>query len=82
MKAKSLFITWITCTVILGFSMQQLIAADTPKYTTEIPPSITTPDSEETRLGTLEFFDGMPSEKTAQLAYDGSFELNDIELMK
>ena len=28
MKAKSLFITWITCTVILGLSMQQLIAFD------------------------------------------------------
>jgi hypothetical protein len=28
------------------------------KMTTEIPPQITTPDSVETRLGTLKFFDG------------------------
>ena len=41
-----------------------------PKYVTDIPPSITTPDSVETRLGTLRFFDGMPDGKTVQLAYD------------
>ena len=41
-----------------------------PKYATDIPPSITTPDSVETRLGTLRFFDGMPDEKTARLVYD------------
>ena len=48
------------------------IQADTakPKYATAIPSSVTTPDSVETRLGTLRFFDGMPDEKTAQLAYD------------
>ncbi len=41
-----------------------------PKYATDIPAAITTPDSVETRLGTLNFFDGMPDEKTVQLAYD------------
>ena len=30
------------------------------KMTTDIPPEITTPDSVETRLGTLIFFDGFP----------------------
>ena len=29
-----------------------------------IPPSITTPDKVETRLGTLDFKDGMPSNAT------------------
>lgn len=41
-----------------------------PKYATDIPPSITTPDSVSTRLGTLRFFDGMPDAKTAELVYD------------
>lgn len=41
-----------------------------PKYTTDIPPSITTPNSVKTRLGTLQFFDGMPDAKTAEAAYD------------
>ena len=40
------------------------------EFRTDIPPSITTPDSVETRLGTLRFFDGMPDQQTAQLVYD------------
>ncbi|UCG67777.1 MAG: DUF1254 domain-containing protein, partial [Deltaproteobacteria bacterium] len=40
------------------------------KMTTEIPESITTPDTVETRIGTLEFFDGIPTKKTAELVYD------------
>ena len=43
--------------------------ADAPKMkmTTPIPPSITTPDSVETRLGRLKFFDGIPDEATVVL---------------
>jgi len=40
------------------------------KMTTEIPASITTPDSVETRLGMLRFFDGFPDEATVQTVYD------------
>ncbi len=35
----------------------------------EIPPSITTPDRMETRIGVLEFKDGAPTEKTTQDVY-------------
>jgi hypothetical protein len=35
-----------------------------------IPPSITTPDKVESRLGTLEFKDGAPSKATSEKAYD------------
>ena len=40
------------------------LAADkdvTPGYNHNIPEEIMTPDKVETRIGTLEFFDGMPS---------------------
>jgi len=40
------------------------------KMTTEIPESILTPDKVETSLGTFEFFDGFPTEATAQKCYD------------
>ena len=40
------------------------------KMTTAIPEAITTPDRVETRIGTLEFFDGIPTKKTAELVYD------------
>jgi hypothetical protein len=47
-------------------------AAPPPKLTmtTEIPESITTPDRVETRIGTLEFYDGIPTRETSQLVYD------------
>jgi hypothetical protein len=40
------------------------------KMTTDIPPEITTPDSVETRLGTLKFHDGFPDDATVQKVYD------------
>ena len=45
-------------------------AAPKMKMTTDIPPEITTPDSVDTRIGTLRFFDGFPDDKTTQLVYD------------
>jgi hypothetical protein len=36
------------------------------KMTTDIPASITTPDSVETRLGTFKFRDGVPDDATIQ----------------
>jgi uncharacterized protein DUF1254 len=41
-----------------------------PKMATDIPPEITTPDSVDTRLGTLKFFDGFPDDATIQKVYD------------
>ncbi len=37
----------------------------TPGYNTKIPEHIMTPDRVETRIGTLEFFDGIPTKETA-----------------
>ena len=45
-------------------------AAETFKYTTEIPEGITTPDKVETSIGTLNFTDGVPSRETADKVYD------------
>jgi len=49
------------------------------KMTTEIPSSITTPDSVETRIGTLEFFDGFPTAETARRTFDNLDFLRGIE---
>lgn len=40
------------------------------KMTTDIPAAITTPNKVETRLGTLNFFDGFPDDATVQKVYD------------
>ncbi len=41
-----------------------------PKYSANVPPSITTPDTVQTRIGTLKFFDGLPDAGTVQRVYD------------
>src|SRR5262245_24602756 len=41
-----------------------------PKYSPDVPAKITTPDTVETRIGTLRFKDGAPDPATVQLAYD------------
>jgi len=40
------------------------------KMTTDIPAAITTPDTVDTRLGTLKFNDGFPDDPTVQKVYD------------
>jgi hypothetical protein len=42
----------------------------TYEMTTEIPTGILTPDKVETSIGTLEFFDGVPSKETSENVYD------------
>ncbi|MDP6397992.1 MAG: DUF1254 domain-containing protein [Arenicellales bacterium] len=42
----------------------------TPGFNTLIPESILTPDSVETSIGTVNFFDGMPDEETVTKVYD------------
>ncbi|PZX55586.1 DUF1254 domain-containing protein [Algoriphagus chordae] len=46
------------------------LASIKEKYNTNIPDKILTPDVVETRLGTLNFFDGLPSEETVVKVYD------------
>jgi len=42
----------------------------TPGYNNKIPDKIMTPDKIETRIGSLDFIDGRPSDATAEKAYD------------
>jgi hypothetical protein len=44
--------------------------AQSPKFKANPPPSILTPDTVETSVGTLRFKDGAPDENTAQLAFN------------
>ncbi|HMH13630.1 MAG TPA: DUF1254 domain-containing protein [Edaphobacter sp.] len=49
------------------------------KMTTPIPPSITTPDFVDTRIGTLKFRDGFPDDPTVQKVYDNLDFIRGIE---
>jgi hypothetical protein len=51
------------------------------KMTTQIPENVLMPDQVETRLGTLEFFDGVPTAETAQLIWDNQDFSRAVESM-
>ena len=42
----------------------------TPGYNNKIPESIMTPNNLETRIGTFEYFDGIPTKETAEAIYN------------
>ena len=48
-------------------------------YNTPVPAKILTPDRVETRIGTLEFADGFPTEATSRLLYDHLDFLRGVE---
>jgi hypothetical protein len=54
----------------LFFISRVVHGGPTPGYNNKIPDSIMTPDRVSTRIGTLEFFDGLPSLETTQKVYD------------
>ncbi|MFC5051957.1 DUF1254 domain-containing protein [Rubritalea spongiae] len=51
----------------------------TPGYNHTIPAKIMTPDRVETRIGTLEFFDGMPKAETVKKLYDNLLLMRGVE---
>ena len=63
-----------------GVMAQEAVAADaTPGYNTKIPQSIMTPDKVETKVGTLEFFDGIPTKETAAKLYNNLDYVRGVE---
>lgn len=66
-----------------NFCMFGIVHAEqkaTKGYNTPIPSSIMTPDKVKTRIGTLNFFDGVPTEKTAELVLDNLMFLRGVEV--
>ncbi len=52
----------------------------TPGFNHKIPEKIMTPDTVETRIGTLKFVDGVPTAETAQNVYDNLDFLRGVEV--
>lgn len=70
--------------LIIGFSMSTAVSwaesgKPTPGYNNKISEGIMTPDGVKTRIGTLKFFDGIPTKETAALVYDNLDFLRGIE---
>lgn len=65
-------------TLVLATTVQAPTASKM-NMTTKIPSEITTPDSVDTRLGTLEFKDGAPSKETVEKVYDNLDFMHAVE---
>ena len=79
MKTKLASIFAFGCAVVISATVQAQQPTP-PKYSADVPKSITTPDTVETeRLGTLKFFDGMPDESTVQKVYDNLDFMRGVE---
>lgn len=70
MKTKSYLAVASVTTLAILIACNQSDADSTPGYNQLIPKKIMTPDRVETRIGTLNFFDGMPDNATVALTYD------------
>jgi len=78
MRARNhLFICAVLATLITltpgpcaGQALTGAPAAPEYKYSTPLPPGIAAPDKIETRLGTLNFFDGFPDGASVEKLYD------------
>ena len=75
---KKIYITFaaLFLTAITPFAFGQ----NTPGYNNKIPETIMTPDSVETPIGKLQFFDGMPDEATVQKVYDNLDFVRGVEV--
>ena len=60
----------IVAVALIALLAEASWAQPTPGYNTKIPESIMTPNDIETRAGTLEYFDGIPTKKTAAALYN------------
>src|SRR3954454_21641290 len=67
--------------LMLGAATLLILSAGSPvgaqspkmKMTTEIPPSLVTPNTVETRIGTLKFTDGSPDDARGEKLHDTLF---------
>jgi len=70
MKTKPLF-TLALAALLATFPVTTSLATPPKmKMATDIPASITAPDKVENSVGTLEYFDGVPTEATVDTVYD------------
>lgn len=72
---KSTLAFLIMCSVMMTATAQ----SPKMKMTTDIPPGIATPDVVETSIGTMNYFDGVPTEETVKMAYDFQDKMNAVK---
>ena len=79
MKLKAVVMHALVLACAITAAGASAAGAPKMKMTTDIPEAITTPDSVETRIGTLKFFDGFPDDATTQKVYDNLDFMRGVE---
>lgn len=77
--ANKIKLAALSLSAVAAFANASAWAQNTPGFNHPIPPQILTPDTVETRIGTLNFFDGFPSRETSQKAYDNLDFMRGVE---
>ncbi len=71
----------VVAVVIFSAAVVGYVKAEVPPgYNTEIPSKIITPSQVETRIGTLKFIDGFPTEETTQKIFDNLDFMRGVEV--
>lgn len=72
MQTPKTFPTIVATALACALTAGMAAAQDAPrmKMTTPVPADITTPDTVESRIGTLTFHDGFPTDETVRKVYD------------
>ncbi|HEV7335970.1 MAG TPA: DUF1254 domain-containing protein [Bosea sp. (in: a-proteobacteria)] len=66
LRGLALAVTAVITAALPAFAQGQ----PAPKFSAQVPADITTPDTVQTRIGTLKFFDGLPDGETVKKVYD------------
>jgi len=54
-------------------------SADSPKFSADVPAKITTPETVNTKIGTLNFRNGAPDDTTSALVYDNLDHMRGVQ---
>jgi hypothetical protein len=76
-------VTALACATVLSSANAQVPKAGespTPGFNNKIPEKIMTPDTVDSRIGTLKFVDGVPTVETAQKVYDNLDFMRGVEV--
>ena len=67
--------------ILTGLMLTVQAQSPKMKMTTPIPTSVSTPDKVETSIGTLNFFDGVPTTETVKTSYDFLDKMNAVKVV-
>ena len=67
---KTLMKSILASLILTGLMVTVQAQSPKMKMTTPIPESISTPDKVETSIGTMNYFDGVPTQATVDMSFD------------